>query len=580
MLRDLRVQHFALFDDVRIDFGPRLNVLTGETGAGKSILIDAVAMIRGGRASPDMIRAGCEEAVVEASFTVKDASAVAAELSAMGYPAEDELVVQRILSASGKGRVYLNGRPVSVSALAQVTSSLIDLHSQHEHQSLARADTPIALLDVYARLEELGEQYRDAWAEWSALDQALATRSARDAMRTRELELLVHEVEELDRARVQPEEWNDLERERVVLRHAERLQEISRGAYERLQEQEGAVLDGVGIIAAELNAGGAIDPKLADAGALAGAALAQLQEVASVLRGYVDRFDSDEGRLNDIESRLADLQRLKRKYNVSMDELPALLDRKRTQLSALECEEETDRTLGTRYDAARRRLEALADELHLRRTDASTKIETLVDAELARLGMSARFHVEMAPLGDSHPIGPSGRDRIEFLIKTNPGEPEKPIRKVASGGELSRIMLALKSVLASADSVPTLIFDEADAGVGGAVAEAVGRRLRAIADHRQVLCVTHLPQVASGADTHFLVEKSMTRGRTSTTVRQLRERARVREIARMLAGQRVTTTALRHAEEMIRLVSARPDQFSAGEARSRADESASRIADA
>jgi len=303
---------------------------------------------------------------------------------------------------------------------------------------------------------------------------------------------------------------------------------------------------------------GTLDPKLADAAALAGSALVQLQEVAGVLRAYVDGVDQDEGRLDAIESRLAELQGLRRKYGAPVDDLPALLERKRTELVTLEREEEADHGLSPRSEAARRRLEALADELHQGRSDAAAKIESLVDDELARLGMSARFYVEMEPLGDPA-IGPNGRDRVDFLIRTNPGEPAKPLRKIASGGELSRVMLALKSVLASVDSVPTLIFDEADAGVGGAVAEVVGRRLRAIADFRQVLCVTHLPQVASGAETHFLVEKAVERERTSTTIRQLRDRGRVREVARMLAGQRITATALRHAEEMIRLVSAPPE---------------------
>jgi DNA repair protein RecN (Recombination protein N) len=559
MLRDLRVQHFALFDDLRIAFGPRLNVLTGETGAGKSLVIDAVTIVRGGRASPDLIRSGCDEAIVEASFTVVPGSEAAAQLTAMGYPADDDLVVQRVLSTSGKGRVYVNGRPVSASVLAQITSTLIDLHSQHEHQSLARSETPLAVLDAYARVEELKRTCQTAWAEWSALDQALASRAMRETTRARETALLAHEVEELSCARVRPCEWDELERERIVLRHAERLKEVSHGAFNRLQEQEGGILEGVGAIASELGGVGTLDPQLADAAALASSAFVQLQEVSAVLRAYVDGFDQDEGRLDAIESRLAELQRLRRKYGVPVDELPALLEGKRTELRAFEREGEADHSLGPRSEAARRQVEALADELHLRRAEAATKLASLVDDELARLGMSARFHVEMEPLGDPA-IGPNGRDRVDFLIRANPGEPAKSIRKIASGGELSRVMLALKSVLASVDSVPTLIFDEADAGVGGAVAEVVGRRLRAIADFRQVLCVTHLPQVASGADTHFLVEKAVERGRTSTTIRQLRDRGRVREVARMLAGQRITSTALRHAEEMIRLVSAPAEQ--------------------
>ncbi len=565
MLRDLRVQHFALFDDVRIAFGPRLNVLTGETGAGKSLVVDAVTIIRGGRASPDLIRSGCDEAIVEAWFTVPSGSSAAVELAALGYPADEDLVVQRVLSASGRGRVYVNGRPTSVAALAQVTGPLIDLHSQHEYQSLARSDTPLVVLDAYARVDDLRRDYDRAWAEWSVLDQALVSRSSRETTRSREVALLAHEVEELNQAHVQPHEWDDLERERTILRHAGRLHEVSRSASDRLQAQDGGVLDGVRGIVAELGAVGAIDPKLADAADLAGSALVQLQEVATVLRGYADRFDHDEGRLDAIESRLAELQRLRRKYGVPVDELPALLDLKRGQLAGFERDAESDHTLGPQSVAARRRVDTLADELHRRRTDASATVESLVDVELSRLGMSARFHVEVAPLGEPGTVGSSGRDRVEFLIRTNPGEPEKPLRKIASGGELSRVMLALKSVLASVDSVPTLVFDEADAGVGGAVAEVVGRRLRAIADHRQVLCVTHLPQVASGADAHFLVAKSVERGRTSTAVRQLRDRARVREVARMLAGQRITATALRHAEEMIRLVSAPPDLRGAAE---------------
>jgi DNA repair protein RecN (Recombination protein N) len=461
--------------------------------------------------------------------------------------------------------VYVNGRPTSVAALAQVTGSLIDLHSQHEYQSLARSETPLAVLDAYARVDDLRRDYDRAWAEWSVLDQALESRSSRETIRSREMALLAHEVEELNQAHVRLNEWDDLERERTILRHAGRLHEVSRGASDRLQAQDGGVLDGVRGIVAELGAVGAIDPKLADAADLAGSALVQLQEVAPVLRGYADRFDHDEGRLDAIESRLAELQRLRRKYGVPVDELPALLERKRLQLVEFEREAESDHTLGPQSVAARRRVDALADELHLRRMDASATVESLVDVELSRLGMSARFHVEIAPLGEPGTVGSSGRDRVEFFIRTNPGEPEKPLRKIASGGELSRVMLALKSVLASVDSVPTLVFDEADAGVGGAVAEVVGRRMRAIADHRQVLCVTHLPQVASGADAHFLVAKSVERGRTSTTVRQLRDRARVREVARMLAGQRITATALRHAEEMIRLVSAPPDQRGATE---------------
>jgi DNA repair protein RecN (Recombination protein N) len=574
MLRDLRVQRFALIDDLQLAFGPRLNVLTGETGAGKSILLDAVTIVLGGRASPDMVRSGCEDAVVEASFDVAAHSPAALALTDMGYPQDDDVVVQRVVSATGKGRVYVNGRPVTVSALAEVTGQLIDLHSQHDYQSLMRADTPLTVLDAFAKADDLRRNCREAWSVWTELDQALSSQSARAADRAREIALLAHEVDELDRAQLEPGEAEALERERSVLRHAERLLAASRAAQERLDDQ--GVLEGTGAIVADLKAAAALDPKLAEASELAASALVQLQELASTLRRYGAGNDPEEGRLDAIESRLAELQRLRRKFGVEGSELAGLAARKREQMRALEAEVESNHTLGARAAEARRLLETLADQLHDCRVETAGQLATLVDAELARLRMSARLQVEVTLVDAPGTIGPLGRDRVDFLIQTNPGEPAKSLRKVASGGELSRVMLGLKSVLASVDAAPTLIFDEADAGVGGAVAEVVGRRLRAIADHRQVLCVTHLPQVASGAETHILVEKSSVRGRTNTTARRLTDRERVREVARMLAGEEITATALRHAEEMIRLVSA-PQEATGPSGRVRRGDPSSRL---
>jgi DNA repair protein RecN (Recombination protein N) len=534
-----------------------------------------VTIVLGGRASPDMVRSGCEDAVVEASFDVAAQSPAAGTLADMGFADADELVVQRVVSATGKGRVYVNGRPLTASALAEVTGRLIDIHSQHDYQSLMRADTPLTVLDAFARADDLRRECREAWSAWTELNQSLSVHAARAADRAREIGLLAHEVEELDRAQLEPGEAETLERERTVLRHAERLLAASRAAQDRLDDQ-GGVLEGAGAIVAELKAASALDPKLREASELADSALVQLRELASTLRRYLDRGDAEEGRLDAIESRLAELQRLRRKYGVESDELAGLASRKREQLRAFEAEVESSHSCSARVDEARRRLEALADQLHERRVETAENLASLVDAELARLRMSARLHVEITPGDAPGTIGPHGRDRVDFLIQTNPGEPAKSLRKVASGGELSRVMLGLKSVLASVDAAPTLIFDEADAGVGGAVAEVVGRRLRAIADHRQVLCVTHLPQVASGAETHILVEKSSVRGRTNTTARRLTDRERVREVARMLAGEEITPTALRHAEEMIRLVSA-PQEVPEPRGRVRRADTSSRL---
>ena len=558
MLRDLRIRDFALIDQVHLTFGSHLNVLTGETGAGKSILIDAVTIVLGGRSSPDLIRTGKDEAVIEAAFTIEDEAPAASELRAMGYEHEGELVVQRVLTRAGKGRVYLNGRPITVGMLAQVTERLVDLHGQHDHQSLLRADIPLTLLDAYARLDDVIADYGHAWARWSSLRRELDASRARESTRARDLELLAAEVDELAAADVQPGEYEALERERVILGQAERLKETARRAYERLHQQDACVLGEIRTTCDEVDELAGVDGRMGDAAGLARAALIQLQDVAAQLRGYAEGLPQDEGRLDGIEARLQVLQRLRRKYGVSGDELAGLLAAKRAALTALQAEAETGLNLAERVDEQRRRLDALATRLHDQRLAAAARLETAVDAELERLKMTARFDVMIEALDETGTLGPRGSDRVEFCIRANPGEPSKPIKKIASGGELSRLMLALKTVLAQIDQVPTLIFDEVDTGVGGAVAEVVGRRLQAIAAHRQVLCVTHLPQVASGAHTHILVEKSVQRGRTTTRARLLAPKERVREIARMLAGETVTSTALRHAEEMIRLVSAAP----------------------
>lgn len=571
MLRDLRIQDFALIDQIHLTFGSRLNVLTGETGAGKSILIDAVTMILGGRSSPELVRSGKDEAVIEAAFLLEEGSPAVSEVRSMGYELDDELVIRRVVTASGKGRVYLNGRPITVGMLAQVTRHLVDLHGQHDHQSLLRADTPLSVLDAYGRLDDLIAQYALTWSAWTSSRHQFHALETRRATRDRELALLTHEINELAEANVRVGESEELDRERVILSQTERLAETARRAYERLYQRDGCLLGEARTTCEELEGLSGVDGRLRETAELARAAWVQLQEVAERLRGYADGLVHDEGRLGAVETRIHELQRLQRKYEVSGDDLASVLATKQARHEALQAEVENTVNLASQVDEHRSRLETLGAELHDQRLSAAARLETAVDAELDRLKMSARFQVMMEDGDQPGEFGQRGKDRVEFFIRTNPGEPSKPLRKIASGGELSRFMLALKTVLAQIDQVPTLIFDEVDAGVGGAVAEIVGRRLQAIAERRQVLCVTHLPQVASGADTHILVEKSTARSRTTTRARQLAPKERVREIARMLAGEEVTQTAIRHAEEMIRLVSTPPsDQADPCRDRSRA----------
>ncbi|MEO5657288.1 MAG: DNA repair protein RecN [Nitrospiria bacterium] len=554
MLRDLRIQDFALIDHLHLTFGPRLNVLTGETGAGKSILIDAMTVLLGGRASPDCIRSGKDEAVIEAAFTLPEAGPVVSALQAMGYDAEDEVVIQRVVARSGKGRVYLNGRPVTVGMWMPIAAQLVDLHGQHDHQSLLRAETPLILLDAYAHSESLQADYTEAWSEWRSLGAQLEDSEARQHARGREMELLVDQIEELTRADVQPGEWDALERENAVLSQTGRLLEISSGVYERLHQNDGSVVEHLSGICADLDRTVAIDDRLRSAAELGRTTLVQLQELATELRDYLDRIQHNDRRLEAVQTRLDQLGGLRRKYSVSADEIGPLLLAKRSTYGALRAEADASQDLAERIHRVAQRVRSLAGQLRDRRLTAGVRLEGLVNDELERLKMRARFCVAIEGLDGEHDLGSKGADRVEFLISANPGEPTKPLRKVASGGELSRLMLALKTVLAQVDHVPTLIFDEVDAGIGGAVAEVVGRRLQAIAAHRQVLCVTHLPQVASGADVHMLVEKTVKKDRTLTRARPLTTPERTREIARMLAGEEITPTALRHAKEMIRLV--------------------------
>ena len=558
MLRELRVQDFALIDELQVAFEPHLNILTGETGAGKSLLVDAVALILGGRGSPDVVRSGKHEAVIEASFLVSDDSPAVLSARSMGYEVEGDIVIQRVFTEAGKGRVYLNGRPITVAMLAQITEHLVDLHSQHDHQSLLRAGTPMMLLDGYGHLSGHRDRYATEWAAWSAARRCLEATQERAEVRAQEVARLSHEVDELTKANLRPGEWEALNRERAILDQVERLAETIQRVYERLHQQEGSVLGEIQATRKDVEWLAGIDPRLQETVDMTQSAGILLQDVAQRVRDYSQTLSYQDGRLEAIETRLAELQRLTRKYGAATDDdLMALLETKRSAYRALEDEAEGSVTLGAVVQAHRARLELLADELHQQRMRSAAGLSMAVNRELDRLKMMVRFEARVERRDGQDSLGLSGADQVEFLIQPNPGETWRPLRKVASGGELSRIMLALKTVVAGVDRVPTLVFDEVDTGVGGGVAEVVGRHLRSIAEHHQVLCVTHLPQVASGAQTHVVVEKAVMGRRTTTRARRLAPDDRIREIARMLAGEEITPTALRHAEEMIQLVSSR-----------------------
>jgi len=562
MLLQLTVQNLVLIEKATFEPGPGFNVLTGETGAGKSMLVDALTLVLGGRSRPDMVRGGAREAEVEALFEIEGGSRVAAKLDAAGVPFDGELVVRRVVQAEGRSRAFLNGRLCTATQLLELAPDLCDIASQHESVSLTDPATHLEYLDAFGKLTDerahLAEQV-DALA--AVAREVVDTRAQARGRAEREdfLAFQLREIEELD---PRANEEAELEQERARLRHAERLGSVTRRAAERLYEGEGAICDELGRLAAEVEGVAAVDAALSPFAQGLENARAELADVARALGRYAEVVESNPERLAEVDDRLFRLKKLLRKHGGTAADLVAHKDVLAKELSALasaqdrvtELEAERERILADVAEAAR--------GLSRKRRDAADRLADAIGRELAQLGMGrARVVVEVEPTTaavddalvlDGSRITRSGIDRVEFMIAPNKGEDPRPLRRIASGGELSRALLALKRVLAEKGPAGLYVFDEVDAGVGGAIAEVIGRSIADVARHRQVLCITHLPQIASLCDAHFVVGKAEARGRTVTSVRRLREEERVEEIARMIGGVKVGEAARRAAEEMLR----------------------------
>jgi len=562
MLRELRIKNFAVIDEVALDLALGLNVLTGETGAGKTIVLNALGLISGGRVSAEIIRHGEEEASVEALFesfpkTLKE------KLRDGGYEIEDELVIKRVVSRSGKNRIYLNGGLCPLGLLTDLGPQLVHIYGQHEHQALLRAESHLQLLDAYGGLDEraaeMQQRYSALAAAWGDLSRARELLEKR----RREEEWLRSQAEEISRAGLQVGEEEGLKEKRNILMHAEKLYQGCKEGEELLYEGEEALVGRLGRYAQRLRELAKIDSSLNAAVELLDSSLAQLQEAASSLRRHTDRVQFDPAALEQLEGRLAEIERLKRKYRGSVEEILKLGEKAEAELKGLERGEEEIPALERACDQSRRAAWEAAETLSRERKKAAGKFKKEMEKEVEGLGMAgtafeARF-LDGAEAGDEPPFLQGGRrlteqgmDQVEFYFSPNPGEPVKSLAKIASGGELSRLMLAIKSLVLSRGEIPTLLFDEVDAGIGGRVAEIVGQRLKKVAASHQVICVTHLPQIAALADSHYVVEKEVAKGRTFTAVKRLGERERVAEIARMLGGVKVTDKAIRHAEEMVK----------------------------
>ncbi len=556
MLRVLNVRQLAVIEQLEVEFGPGLNVVTGETGAGKSILINALKLVLGERGRPDLVRAGADRAEVEALFHLSDPS----RFADFGV-ADGELVVRRTIEAGGRSRASLNGRLATAAQLGELASGLVDICSQHEHHSLVSPGGHLGYLDAFAGLGATGlrGEMAAAWKELqrlfeleTQLKEQLRTRAERE-------DLLRFQLAELEKLRPEAGEDERLAEELPRLRFASRLQAGTREAEERLYAGDGAVSEALGQVLRALTELQALDPQLAPVVSQLEVALSEIEEAARTLGRYADRVETRPERLGELEERLHLLRRLIRKHG-SLDAALAFMESARTELSELEGVSARLGAVEHQRELALKKAAAVAAVLSARRRAEAEKLGAAITAELASLGMGdARVVVgveqpegragELSAAGAR--LGIEGVDRVEFLIATNRGEEPRPLRKVASGGELSRALLALKRVLAGLGPQGTYVFDEVDSGVGGAVAEVIGKKLYEVSRQHQVICISHLPQIAAYADQHFLVRKEAHGGRSRSVIQRLSLEERREELARMLGGIRVSNAARAAADELL-----------------------------
>lgn len=550
MLIELRIENLAVIERLAVSLEPGLNVLSGETGAGKSIIVGALSLLLGERASADAVRAGADRAVVEGVFDVSGRADIVALLDDQGIGTEDGLLVlRREVAVEGRNRAWVNGSASTAGLVGELGGRLVDLHGQHEHQALLRVDAQRDILDAYAGQDTLTGRVRAAHAD------LLAARTARDQLETRRREIeqradfLRFQLGEIEDAGIEPEEDARLTEESRRLEHSEDLVRLATALHQALYEGEAAIAGTLGALRRDLDELIRIDPAQADARELLDTAYFNVEELGRRMGDYASGVDHDPARLDAIQQRQDTLFRLKSKYGPTLEDVLATARRAREEIDTLERAAFEQKAIEQRVEAARDAVRSLAAELSAARHDAGETLTADVMRILPALGLEgARFQVAFDPLTEP---GPGGAERIEFLIAVNRGFEPRSLARVASGGELSRIMLALKTILARVDAVPTLVFDEIDAGIGGRVAAQVGAQLRDVARHHQVFVITHLPQIASRADHHLLVLKGETDGLTRTSLQQLTGQDRVRELARMLGGDPESQTSLDHARELL-----------------------------
>lgn len=549
MLHHLTLRDFVIVDRLELEFSAGFGTLTGETGAGKSILIDALALALGERADAGVVRAGCDKAEIAATFGIANLPVVAAWLQENGLEADGELLLRRVVDASGRSRAWINGSSVTIQQLRTVGEWLVDIHGQHAHQSLLRSDAQRQLLDAHAGLEALVRTVGADWRRWRDADQAWRLASEGSAALAREREQLEWQVREVDALAFSAEEWATLDGEQRRLGHAASLIEGAQYALSVLAEDEAACERQIDRVSTRLAGLAEYDPALAEVAGVLGSVQAELSDAVSTLRRYTDRVDLDPSRLAEVERRMDSILAMGRKYRVPPVELPVLLAEWRERLATLSAAADLA-ALQANVENLQRAYLKSAGTLSAGRQAAAEEMGQQVSAVMRQLALSSgRFEVALLPIDNGAVYG---LEQVEFRIGGLAGNEAKSLAKVASGGELSRISLAIQVLTSRSASVPTLIFDEVDVGIGGGVAEIVGRLLHELGQERQVLCVTHLPQVAARADWQWQVSKAKRDGVMLSAIQPLDADGRVQEIARMLGGVDITDITLQHARELLR----------------------------
>lgn len=563
MLRELHIANFALVDNLSLPFGKKLNVLTGETGAGKSIIIEALGLVLGERADTSDIRAGKKSASVEAIFDVGKNGKLKKVLDELGIERENEqLILRRSISQQSGSRNFINDKPVTLKVMKQIGDELVDIHGQHEHQHLLRTDTHIDYLDNFLKLGELTREVRKKYLEYNKKRALRKKRKEQLKTLKEKEELLRFQIKEIDDAELAPDEDSALEARQRILINAEKLLQGVDDAYNSLYDTEGSVYNILQSIQSRITSMATIDDRLKKIKKVLQTTVFQVEEVAQSLSSYQSKLEYDPDELDGVEKRLDLINRLKMKYGNSISGILSYREKSQQEIEELEDIEIKTEGLDSEMERISSELVEASFRLSEERRGGKATLEEAVNKELEELGMgSSSFSVALERNEDEegmlfadekrYRITEKGIDRITFLISTNPGEPRMELRKVVSGGELSRIMLALKSILAKLDNIFCMVFDEPDAGIGGAVAEEIGNKMKKVSSERQVITITHLHQIASKGDAHIKVEKRRKARRMITCATVLDKEARIQEIARLISGERISETALEHARALI-----------------------------